>query len=276
MHAKEGDALQVLASLETVFLREGVSLEGLTPLPVILGQNRPPSFGDWIAGELTREIIRGDMKSGSAVREIELATRFRTSRTPVREAIRLLASYGLLDEDSHRSHVVRRLSPAELSRISEARLAIEPAIARLVAVRLNGVARTEIEALRPRFESLAESGDRIRFMALFPRFTFLKLLAAGNMYLTAMYTTIAHNVARIWFLSVEDEEPLERKCGRLLAQIDAFLDGDSDAAAAAMSTSVRHSWASLQTVNGAKPDTPRTFEELAGQREDALRRNAAP
>lgn len=60
--------------------------------------------------QLADEIVRGALFPGAPLDEITLADRFRVSRTPVREAIRLLAASGLVEVRAHRAAVVARPS----------------------------------------------------------------------------------------------------------------------------------------------------------------------
>lgn len=265
MAVENFDTLAVLANLEQVFLEKSGNGGELPAIPGLPSLGRPPSFGDWIANELIHEIIRGDLRSGSPVREIDLATRFKTSRTPVREAIRMLVGYGLLDAHTHRSHVVRPLTESEATLISQARLAIEPPIARLAAQRLEGPVRDQMAGLQVHFDAAVVSDDRYRFFALLARIQTLKAMACGNRYLISMMTSIAHSVARVRFLSVEDEEPLKQKMIRLQAHLDALLQGAPEAAEEAMVRSVTHSWASLRTRFGSSAGgaIPETIEMLA-------------
>lgn len=267
MHADNPDALAVLANLETVFLAQGTNVDELPPLPGTADRVRPPLFGSWIANQLIGEIIRGDLPGGTPIREIELAQRFNTSRTPVREAIRALSGYGLLDAHTHRSHIVRTLTEQEAALISQARMAIEPPIARLAALHMDEPSREQIKALVPHFTAACEADDRYRFFALLARIATLKAMACRNPYLVSMYTTIAHNVARVRFLSVEDAEPLSEKMKRMERHMDALLNGDPDAAESAMFVSVTHSWKSLaeRFGTGQNGPVPSTIEELAVQ-----------
>ena len=66
--------------------------------------------------QLADEIVRGALAPGAALDETGLARRFQVSRTPVREAIRLLAASGLVEARAHRAALwrgqARSISPA--------------------------------------------------------------------------------------------------------------------------------------------------------------------
>jgi DNA-binding GntR family transcriptional regulator len=69
--------------------------------------------------QLSDEIVRGVLVPGTALDEITLADRFHVSRTPVREAIRLLAASGLVEVRAHRAAVVVRPSANQLADMFE-------------------------------------------------------------------------------------------------------------------------------------------------------------
>ena len=69
--------------------------------------------------QLADEIVRGALVPGTALDEITLADRFHVSRTPVREAIRLLAASGLVEVRAHRAAVVARPSANQLADMFE-------------------------------------------------------------------------------------------------------------------------------------------------------------
>ena len=56
--------------------------------------------------QLADDIVRGVLAPGATLDETELARRFSVSRTPVREAIRMLGASGLVEVRAHRAAVV--------------------------------------------------------------------------------------------------------------------------------------------------------------------------
>jgi DNA-binding FadR family transcriptional regulator len=114
-------------------------------------RRRTPKVAEMVLAELRREIVAGEFDAGTNLpTEKELVERFGVSRTPVREAIRVLEMEGLVDTSQgarkgarvrapsgrvaarHTALLLRRRR-ASLQDVYTARLAIEPFAARLLA-----------------------------------------------------------------------------------------------------------------------------------------------
>jgi len=100
-------------------------------------------------------ILRGELGPGERVAEAPLAELLGMSRTPVRQALPVLAQEGLLAEHQTRGYVVRGFSTADVLDAIDLRGVLEGLAARRVAER--GASRTLLQALRV---CLAE-GDQI-------------------------------------------------------------------------------------------------------------------
>jgi DNA-binding GntR family transcriptional regulator len=75
---------------------------------------------------IRQEILRGEREAGEWLREGDLATSLGVSRTPVREALRRLASEGLVRHERHRGVQVERWSLDDLDEIFSLRSVLEP------------------------------------------------------------------------------------------------------------------------------------------------------
>jgi DNA-binding GntR family transcriptional regulator len=113
------------------------------------------------AVELVRDalrtaILRGDLPGGSRLVQTEIAAQLDVSTTPVREAMRDLASEGLITLDSHRIGTVRKPDWDEMVEIVEMRRALEEvAIHRAIA----GITPEQINEARQVADQLSEEED---------------------------------------------------------------------------------------------------------------------
>ncbi len=100
---------------------------------------------EYVRSVLRRAILNGEIASGSRLVQAELAAMLDVSTTPVREALRDLATEGLVQFDPHRGAIVTELSKEDLHDIYEIRLVLEPIAMRQAA---DKVSRPLIERLR--------------------------------------------------------------------------------------------------------------------------------
>lgn len=94
---------------------------------------------------LLSEIETGGLPSGTRLREAALAQRFKISRTPVREALKLLEARGLVVHEPHHGAVVASLDYGQITELYFMRELLEGNAARLAAIHATA---TEIDVLR--------------------------------------------------------------------------------------------------------------------------------
>ncbi len=100
-----------------------------------LAGGQPPTLTEWADQRLRESIMRGDFGPGDALVISTLAEQLGLSATPLREALRKLASEGLVVLQSHGSARVAEVDIHEANEIYELRLILEPmALERAVAV----------------------------------------------------------------------------------------------------------------------------------------------
>lgn len=92
---------------------------------IAASQSRRVTAVDLVRESLRSAILRGDLPGGTRLVQTEIASQLDVSTTPVREAMRDLASEGLIILDSHRIGTVRKPDWDEMSEIVEIRRALE-------------------------------------------------------------------------------------------------------------------------------------------------------
>jgi DNA-binding GntR family transcriptional regulator len=112
---------------------------------------RPPADAkrrtahETVAATLRRAILSGELPGGTRLVQADLADQLGMSNTPVREAMRELATEGLIRLDSYRGAVVHQPTPAEIIESYELTSLLEPTAVRRAAERITP---EELERLR--------------------------------------------------------------------------------------------------------------------------------
>lgn len=140
-----------------------------------------------VAEMLRGEILSGQIPPRTRLLQSEVAERFETSTTPVREALRQLVAEGLLDGDPHRGVIVHEITLEELTEIYEIRLHLEPlAIAATVA----NITAKQLDVLAELLDQMEAQEDRTAWTQLNGRFHAQLALASGRPRLTSMLTNL--------------------------------------------------------------------------------------
>jgi len=184
--------------------------------------------------QLADEIVRGALLPGAALDETRIANRFHVSRTPVREAIRLLAASGLVEVRAHRAAVVARPSADQLVGMFEVMAELEALCAGFAAERMTSIERRALEDIHEELRVMIQSGDPQRYHEVNEAFHNSIYNGAHNTYLAEI--TLATR-ARV--------QPFRRaqfrNLGRLAKShvehdrvVEAILRGEHDLAGSAM------------------------------------------
>ena len=86
---------------------------------------------------LEQEIVVGQLPPGKRLDEVQLAERFQVSRTPIREALQLLAANGLVQRFPRRGAFVTEIGIDSLIEMFEVMAELEGMCGRLAARRMN-------------------------------------------------------------------------------------------------------------------------------------------
>lgn len=112
-----------------------------------------------IADELRSMIARGTLSPGMRLGQTELAIQFNASRVPVREALKLLSSEGIIEHDPNRGFFVTRLSRDEAEQLFTLRHLVEDELMRTIEWPSEEQLK-RLEASADRLEQLLDQGNR--------------------------------------------------------------------------------------------------------------------
>lgn len=133
------------------------------------------------ATELIRSaIVEGRLEPGQRLKEEELARELGISRTPVREALLVLQTEGLIDASPNRGASVRAYEAADLDDLYLLRALLESFAARLAATRITDGEVAELRASNERFVALRARDDIVELVRENVRFHDIVLAAARS------------------------------------------------------------------------------------------------
>lgn len=115
-------------------------------------RQRQGTAPDTIAATLRAEIVSGETKPGTLLRQENLAARFAVSRIPVRDALRLLEAEGLVTIATNRGAQVTQLSRDEVAEIFHLRMLLECNCLEVAIPRMGDADLDRIERIRQRAE----------------------------------------------------------------------------------------------------------------------------
>ncbi|MFM6985748.1 MAG: GntR family transcriptional regulator [Hydrogenophaga sp.] len=138
----------------------------------------PRALYEEVAELLRQRIFRRELEPGSWIDELKLAEEYGISRTPLREALKVLAAEGLVTMKVRRGAYVTEVSEKDLADVYHLLSLLESDAAGVVAERLTEPQRAELLALHAELEAAID--DRDRFFAVNERFHLRLLEMADN------------------------------------------------------------------------------------------------
>jgi len=205
---------------------------------VVSKDDERSSLVDDIACVVGAEILEGVRRPGSDLNSVELARRFRTSRTPTREAVVILEKEGLVEILPRRRPRVADLSILEIREIYRVRAAMLGLIAAEVARLATDQELGELRAILNDMERAGAAGNRDDYywanVAFHERFADL----AGNKTLRRILESLALRSLRLRRLTLSSPGRMPRSLADHARLVDALQDRDVELASALIKANV--------------------------------------
>ena len=202
-----------------------------TELPLAerrLGESHSP-LTRLIVDKLRERILSGAIAGGERLVEARLSEELGVSRMPVREALRKLASEGIVTIEPRRGATVTQFSEEQVREMVEVRATLEGLNARLAARRRDPAKMAELQNILSEGARLAEGGDPMVLIRLNERFHDALANIASNSILRDTMRSLRDRTALLF-------APLNRNHGKQIweehaAILRAVIAGDSELAA---------------------------------------------
>jgi DNA-binding GntR family transcriptional regulator len=192
-----------------------------------------PLYED-VAERLREQIFAHELAPGSWLDEQSLALAFGISRTPMREAIKVLASEGLVTTKMNKGAYVTEVDSRDLEQIFTVLSLLEGQAAKETALKATETQLTQLDDLHHRLEKAAADRDIGQFFEINVKFHDMIQEIAGNQWMNGVIVDLRK------VLKLQRRDSLSRS-GRLLSSLiehrqilQAILNRDPLAAETAM------------------------------------------
>ncbi|MFN5687982.1 GntR family transcriptional regulator, partial [Bradyrhizobium sp.] len=124
------------------------------------------SLHDQLVAKVREMIIDGELAAGAPLPERMLCETFGVSRTPLREAFKILAAEGLIALRPHRTPVVTPIDAGEIAEIFDVMVALDAAAGRAAAARATADEIARLDAMHDELVALHGAAERAAYFRL--------------------------------------------------------------------------------------------------------------
>ncbi len=198
--------------------------------------NTPPAgrnstLADGVRVRITEEIVTGLLMPGVKLDENSLATRYKVSRTPVREALRQLVASGLVEWRPRQGAVVAQASIQQLVEMFEMMAELEAFAGRLSARRMTTEERTQLQEVIDQVRTLVSDRNLSAYQKHNRAFHFMIYKGSHNHYLTSQACTLYDRIAPYRAYELSREGEVKRVFEEHEAIVQAIVQRDGERAA---------------------------------------------
>jgi DNA-binding GntR family transcriptional regulator len=203
--------------------------------PLAHSRLKPRPLYEEVAELLRQRIFAakpGDMEPGAWIDELRLADEYGISRTPLREAIKVLAAEGLVTMKMHRGAYVTEVNAKDLRDVFHLMAVLEADAAGTVATSATAAQLQALEALHQQLEKATK--DRVKFFQINEAFHVKLLEIADNKWRDQMVADLRKVMKLNRAQSLLKAGRIEESLAEHAAIMAALKKRDAAAAQAAM------------------------------------------
>lgn len=193
---------------------------------------------DEVAERIRELVLSGELEPNSRVNELELAERFGISRTPLREAIKILATEGMLELLPNRGARVAAINEAEIDEMLEVIAGLEANAARLLAGRITDSEIADIAEIHEAMIEAYEKRDEARYFTLNRQIHEAMMRAARNATLAQIYAGLSSRIQRFRYAAHKTPEQWQRAIDEHEEMLRLMMTRDGEKLATLMETHI--------------------------------------
>ncbi len=193
---------------------------------------------DTVFNQLRLQILHGELEPGERLMEVALAEKLGVSRTPVREAIRMLEQEGLAVLLPRRGAHVASIDNKQLEDMLEARRTLEAFTVNSACGRITKKQLEELRDYNMKFREAVKSGDTVEMADADYIFHEAIARAAGNKRITEMLQHLKEQLFRYQYEYLKDTADHRHLVEDHESICKAFEEGDNNRAVEIIKTHI--------------------------------------
>ena len=193
-----------------------------------------------VATRLRQRIVEGELRPGAKLNERELSESLLVSRTPLREAIRMLAAEGLVDLLPNRGAVVAQMSLQDVADTFELIAGLEGQSGELAAQRISPPQLAELQTLHSQMRAAFQQQDLPTYYRLNALIHTRINAAAGNRVQTQTWANVNARLQALRFRSNFDAAKWQRAMDQHEQMLVLLAAGDAPGLRSLLHTHLLH------------------------------------
>jgi DNA-binding GntR family transcriptional regulator len=230
----------------------GVRTEGQDELPAA-GHGRATQAA---VDALRQLVLEGELAPGTRLSERAIRDRISVSRTPLREALKILAAEGLLVLEPNRGASVPRFGLEDLRAAYELLAALEEKAGELACQRASDAEIEAIAALHARMVERHAARDRPGYFALNKQVHLAIVDAGGNAAISRAYRAESARVDRFRYVGNRDPAAWSRAIRQHEQMVDALRQREPLLLRETLAAHRRTGWELARAQHAAERDAP--------------------
>jgi len=206
------------------------------------------------ATRLREMIVAGELAPGQRISERETGERLAgLSRTPLREAFKILAAEGLVTIEPNRGATVTALSLAEVDESIELLAGLEGLAAESACQRITAPEIAAIETLHRQMHAAYDAGQRMRYFEINQEIHQRLVDAAGNRVLSRLYAAECARIRRYRYAGNRHDARWQRAIAEHDQILDSLREGDGALLREVLRAHHRRGWETARALLVAEP-----------------------
>ena len=185
---------------------------------------------DVVFQTLRGAILKGDLKPGERLMELQLASKLGVSRTPIREAIRMLEQEGLAVTIPRKGAEVAKMTEKDMEDVLQIRLSLEALTVRLSCENITPAALQELKVAMEDFEEKTKSSQFVEMAKADVKFHEILYKASNNPKLQQLLSNLREQMYRYRVEYLKDDGIYPRLIEEHQKMYDALKAKDQELA----------------------------------------------